>query len=145
VESTWEPRDLPVLDAVVRLFDENVDAMPDVAQIAKITGRDPVEVHRALRALEGPFIHVPDISVGADASIYFVDGVTPQARRVVGQWPSPELWADRIIKALLEASEREQDPAKRSRLRATAEGLASFGRDVLVGVLSGGITRGMDS
>jgi hypothetical protein len=143
MESTWERRDLPVLDAVVRLLDEDVDAMPDVAQIAKITGRDPAEVHRALRTLEGPFVHVPDISVGADASIYFVDGVTPQARQAVGQWPSPELWADRIIRGLQEAADREQDPAKRSRLRATAEGLAGFGQDVLVGVLSGGITQSM--
>lgn len=99
MESTWEPRDLPILDAVVRCLDEDVDAMPDVAQIAAITGRDPEEVHRALRAMEGRFIHVPDMSVGADAQNYFVDGVTPEARQAVGQWPSPELWADRIIQA----------------------------------------------
>jgi hypothetical protein len=145
MDSTWEGRDLPVLDAVVRLFDEDVDAMPDVAQIAKLTGREPAEVHRALRALEGVFIRVPEMSVGASAEDYYVDGVTPLARQAVGQWPSPELWADRIISGLQEAAEREQDPARRSRLRATAEGLAGFGRDVLVGVLSGGITRGMDS
>jgi hypothetical protein len=45
----------------------------------------------------------------------------------------PEVWADGIIRALLEAAEREPDQERRSRLRATAEGLAGFGRDVLVG------------
>ena len=80
MESTWERRDLPILDAVVRYLDEHVDGMPDVAQIAAITGRDPAEVHRALRAMEGRFIHLPDMSVGADAQNYFVEGVTPEAR-----------------------------------------------------------------
>jgi hypothetical protein len=47
------------------------------------------------------------------------------------------------IKALQDAAERETDEGKKSRLKAVAEGLAGFGRDVLVGVLSGGITRGM--
>jgi hypothetical protein len=55
VESSWESRDLPVLDAVVRYLDEHVDAMPDVAQIAVMTGRDAAEVHRALRAMVGRF------------------------------------------------------------------------------------------
>jgi hypothetical protein len=57
----------------------------------------------------------------------------------------PEVWADGIIRALLEAAEREPDQERRSRLRATAEGLAGFGRDVLVGVLLGGITQAMGS
>jgi hypothetical protein len=145
VESSWESRDLPVLDAVVHYLDEHVDAIPDVAQIAVITGRDPAEVHQALRAMEGHFIHVPDMSVGADAQNYFVDGVTPQARRAVGQWPSPEVWVDRLVQALREAAEREPDPERRGRLRAMAEGLGGFARDVAVGVLSGGITQSMGS
>jgi hypothetical protein len=141
VESTWEGRDLPVLDAVVRLFDEDVDVMPDVAQIAGITGRDPAEVHRALRALEGPFIHVPNMSVGASAENYLVDGVTAQARRAVGQWPSPELWADRIIRALVEAAEREPDEAKRTKLRAAADALGGFGRDLFINVIANVATK----
>ena len=145
MESTWEPRDLPVLDVVVRYLDEHVDAMPDVAQIATIMGRDPAEVHRALRAMEGRFIQVPDMSVGADAQNYFVDGVTPEARQVVGQWPSPDVWVDRLVAALRDAADREPDPEKKGRLRAMAEGLGGFARDVAVGVLSGGITQSMGS
>ena len=88
---------------------------------------------------------MPDMSVGADAQNYFVDGVTPQARQAVGQWPSPEVWVDRLVAALREAAEREADPERRGRLRAMAEGLGGFARDVAVGVLSGGITQSMGS
>ena len=144
MESTWDTRDLPILDAVVRYLDEDVDAMPDVAQIAAITGRDAAEVHRALRAMEGRFIEVQDLSAGGHPGSYFVAGVTPEARQAVGQWPSPEVWVDRLVEALREAAEREPDPERRGRLRAMAEGLGGFARDVAVGVLSGGIIQSMD-
>jgi hypothetical protein len=119
--------------------------MPDVAQIAVITGRDAAEVHRALRALEGRFIEVQDLSAGGHPGSYFVAGVTLEARQAVGQWPSPEVWVDRLVEALREAAEGEPDPERRGRLRAMAEGLGGFARDVAVGVLSGGITQTMGS
>jgi predicted transcriptional regulator len=64
--NTWVDHELPVLDAVVRCLYEDADAMPDVAQIASMTGRDPVAVHRSLRAMEDRFIRIPDASRGAD-------------------------------------------------------------------------------
>jgi hypothetical protein len=143
VESSWESRDLPVLDAVVRYLDEHVDAMPDVAQIAAITGRGAAEVHRALRAMEGRFIEVDDRSADGHPDFYFVVRVTAEARQAVGQWPSPDVWVDRLVQALREAAEQESDPEKKTRLRAMAEGLGGFARDVAVGVLSGGITQSM--
>jgi hypothetical protein len=49
MESTWESRDLPVLDAVVRYFDEHDGAeIPDVATFGKLTGMDPTQVARAV-------------------------------------------------------------------------------------------------
>ena len=83
------------------------------------------------------------MSVGADAQNYLVEGVTPEARQAVGQWPSPDVWVERMVQALHEAAEREPDPEKKGRLHAMAEGLGGFARDVAVGVLSGGITQSM--
>jgi hypothetical protein len=144
MESTWETRDLPVLDAIVRYFDEHDGPeIPDVETFARITGMDPGQVARAVRALSPRFIKTA-ATMGGLMHVAIM-GVTDEARQAVGQWPSPELWADRIIQALREAADREPDPARKSRLRATAEGLASFGRDVLVGVMSGGITQSMGS
>jgi hypothetical protein len=141
MESTWEPRDLPVLDAVVRYFEERdpLDPrIPNVRTFAEITGLDVGQVHRAVRELEPTYLSIDDWQMD-DLGALEIMGVTDEGRRAVGQWPSPELWADRIIQELQEAAEREPDPTMKSRLRATAEGLAGFGRDVLVGVLSGGI------
>jgi hypothetical protein len=144
MESTWESRDLPVLDAIVRYFDEHDGAeIPDVATFAKFTGMDPTQVARAVRALSPRFIKT-QASLGGLMEVA-VMGVTDEARQAVGQWPSPEVLVERLVQALREAAEREPDPERRGRLRALAEGLGGFARDVAVGVLSGGITQTMGS
>ena len=144
MESTWETRDLRVLDAIVRYFDEqDGPEIPDVETFAKLTGMDPGQVGRAVRALSPRFIKTGPALGGL--TVVPIMGVTDEARQVVGQWPSPEVWVDRLVQALREAAERESDPEKKGRLRAMAEGLGGFARDVAVGVLSGGITRGMGS
>jgi hypothetical protein len=144
MESTWELRDLPVLDAVVRYFDEHDGAeIPDVETFAKLTGMDPTQVARAVRALSPRFIKT-QASLGGLMDVA-VMGVTDEARQAVGQWPSPEVLVERLVQALREAAEYEPDPERRGHLRALAEGLGGFARDVAVGVLSGGITQSMGS
>jgi hypothetical protein len=144
VESTWETRDLPVLDAIVRYFDEDDGPeIPEVETFARITGMDPGQVARAVRALSPRFVKT-QATLGGLMSVAIM-GVTDEARQVVGQWPSPEVWVDRLVQALHEAAEREPDPERRGRLRAMAEGLGGFARDVAVGVLSGGITQSIGS
>jgi hypothetical protein len=140
MESTWETRDLPVLDAIVCYFDEHDGPeIPGVGTFAKLTGMDPVQVARAVRALSPRFIKT-QAAMGGLMNAAIV-GVTDEARQAVGQWPSPEVWVDRLVQALREAAEREPDPERRGRLRAMADGLGGFARDVAVGVLSGGITQ----
>jgi hypothetical protein len=144
MESTWETRDLPVLDAIVRYFDQHDGPeIPDVETFAKRTEIDPGQVGRAVRALSPRFIKT-QATLGGLTEVGIM-GVTDEARQVVGQWPSPEVWVDRLAEALREAAEREPDPERKSRLRAMAEGLGGFARDVAVGVLSGGITQSMGS
>jgi hypothetical protein len=144
MESTWESRDLPVLDAIVRYFDEHDGAeIPDVATFAKFTGMDPTQVARAVRALSPRFIKT-QAALGGLMDVA-VMGVTDEARQAVGQWPSPEVGVERLVQALREAAEHEPDPERKGRLRALAEGLGGFARDVAVGVLSGGITQSMGS
>lgn len=139
MESTWEPRDLPVLDAVVRYFDEHPQGvMLRCEEVAELTGRDATDVYRALKSLEPTYVRLAP-GLGSPS----VRGVTDQARRMVGQWPSPEVWVDRLVQALREAAEREADPERQGRLSVMAEGLGGFARDVAVGVLSGGITQSM--
>ena len=147
MESTWEPRDLLVLDVVVRHYDEHPQGqgvMLTCPQVASLVGLDPTDVYRALKVLEPSYVRLAE-GWGRGPGGCSIQGVTDQARRAVGQWPSAEVWVDRLVQALREAAEREPDPERRGRLRAMAEGLGGFARDVAVGVLSGGITQSMGS
>jgi len=144
MESTWEPRDLPVLDVAVRYFDENPrGVMLSCKEVADLAGLDPTDAYRALKVLEPTYVRLVE-GLGHGPTSSSVRGVTDQARRAVGQWPSPDVWVDRLVEALREAAELEPDPERRGRLRAMAEGLGGFARDVAVGVLSGGITQSID-
>ncbi len=140
MESTWEPRDLPVLDAIVQHFEEYGSDLPTVKQFAEATGLKVREVYRAVMALSPTYLELSR-SMGGEAETA-IQGVTDEARRAVGQWPSPDVWADRIAKAYQQAAEQEPDENKRGRLRAAAEAIGGFGRDVLVDVLATGISKG---
>jgi hypothetical protein len=143
MESTWETRDLPVLDAVVRYFDEHDGPeIPDVGTFAKLTGMEPDQVARAVRALSPRFLRI-QMTMGGIMHAAIM-GVTDDARLAVGQWPTPESVADRIVAALLEAADREPDERKRTKLRAAAETLGSFGRDLLINVAANVATKPID-
>ncbi len=51
LQSTWESRDLPVLDAIVQHFEEGGSDLPRVKQFAEATGLEVGEVYRAVMAL----------------------------------------------------------------------------------------------
>lgn len=136
MESTWEKRDLPVLDTVVRLLDEG-HFIVAVRDIVAETGYDPATVDRALTALEGPFIAEYHQSMsGGDPNPWYVTQVTAEARRMVGQWPTPEALIDRLAEAFGEAAEHETDPQKQGRLREVATMIGQTGRDIAVEVAS---------
>jgi hypothetical protein len=141
MEDTWESRDLLVLDAVVSYFEEHAGTkFPQVYDIADLIGRDSVEVYRALRALRPTYVELSEVMSGGDPKPHMIVGITDEARRAVGQWPTAEGIVDRLTQGLLDAADREPDERKRSRLRAVAEGLRSFARDVAVEVISNAAT-----
>jgi hypothetical protein len=124
------------LDAIVHYIDEHDGPeIPDVETFVKLTGMEPGQVARAVRALSPRFIKT-QATLGGLMDLAIM-GVTDEARQAVGQWPSPEAWVERLVQALREAAEHEPDPERKRRLRALAEGLGGFARDVAVGVLPG--------
>jgi hypothetical protein len=89
MESTWESRHLPVLDAAVRYIEEHgMRLLPEAEDLAEMTGLDPKDVGLALMALRDEYLAV-EIS-GGGLENAFVRQVYPSARRAVGQWPTPE-------------------------------------------------------
>ena len=140
---TWSSRDLPVLRAIVDIYEATGSAMgPDA--IASATGFEGGKVPAALRALdseEPPFVTKLERVMTGD--IIFVGAPTGHARRAIGAWPTPESIADRLVSALDEAAEREPDPERKGWLRKTAGYLGNAGRDLAVEIGATAINRQM--
>jgi len=143
VESTWENRDLPVLRAVVTVYDETTRPV-SVAELSAATGLEAVAVGRALIALsdEDPPFFVPvDGSTLAGRQIDAASQPTGYARRTVGAWPTPEALTDRIVAVLNQAAEDETDEANKSKLKTAAIVVGGVARDLVIGVASGAIAN----
>ena len=140
---TWESRDLPVLRAVVDATDEG-GWIIEATEIAERTGLSDQDVQNALWALgsnQPPYFEIMDASTMSERHIHAAHQPTGHARRTVGTWPTPDLWADRLIAALTEAAENETDPDKKSKLRKAADALGSMGGQVLGGVITSYVTH----
>ena len=80
MEDTWVSRDLPVLDAVVRLLDEGYYAVT-VADAAGQTGLDTKDVDLALEALKGQYLtEYRKLATGGVPDSWYVTGVTPRGQ-----------------------------------------------------------------
>jgi hypothetical protein len=130
VEDTWANRDLPVLDATVRLLETSYFLR--VSDIAAAAGMDIETTARALEALDGTYVDL-SISMGGPESGN-VRAVRAEARRAVGQWPTAESLITRLVEAFSAAAEQEPDPEKKSRLRSIAGMLGGAGYQIAVDV-----------
>ena len=141
MEPTWFGRDLPVLDAVVRLLDSGEPAAY-VRDIAAGTGLEPEAVVRALDALDGEYVRdFTKFGTGGDPNPWRVEKVTAAARRAVGQWPTAENLANELAVAFGEAADDEQDPERKNRLRQLASFLGETGKDIAAEVIAKVILR----
>lgn len=140
---TWFTRDLPVLKAIAEHCDAPegiVDLRPQ--QLPELTGLDIDAVKRSLAALieaDPPYITGVVGSEGRYPSR--VGGITSEARRALGMWPSPEPLADRLVAALNTAADAEPDPQRSSRLRDVAGWLGGAARDLGVEISAALISR----
>jgi hypothetical protein len=137
MDDTWWRRDLPVLDAAVRLLQDH--DLPEAADIARETGFGIEDVARSLADLDGTYVDLQKTM--GDAGRWFVRAVTPGARQAVGQWPTPENVVARLADAFGAAAEQEQNPERRGRLRAIAAFLGETGKDFAAEVVAKVITR----
>ena len=114
MHDTWAARDLPVLDATVRLLEQSY--MVTVTDIAARTGLEAPVVAKALEALDPVYVDFRKTTTGGDPRFWYVFKVTPEARRAVGQWPTPESLANRLADELAAAAQRESDSERQSLL-----------------------------
>ncbi len=144
MDSTWEARDLPVLDAAVRILDRD-GPVPGayLRDVAAETCLDIDDVVRATYALESAgLVEMQQRTMGGGGQ-WRVRGVTGEARRLVGAWPTPDNLADRIVAAMQEVAENAPTEEERGRARKLLDGATGVGKgvltEVLVKVLSGGV------
>jgi hypothetical protein len=129
VKDTWAGRDLPVLDATVCLLEDSY--MVTVSDIADRTGLDLMTVARALETLDPTYVDFRKTTTGGDPRFWYVLKATPDARRAVGQWPTPDSLIESLASELTAAAERETDPERRGLLSYSARLLGDTLRDVL--------------
>jgi hypothetical protein len=130
VHDTWAARDLPVLDATVSLLEESY--MVTVSDLAARTGLDPAAVARALETLDPDYVDFRKTTTGGDPTFWYVLKVTPQARRAVGQWPTPDSFVTRMAAELSAAAAQEEDTERKGLLSYAARLIGDTLRDVAV-------------
>lgn len=129
---TWYPRELPVLRTVIRLLDEP-GALASASDVEEATGLPANEVQAALRALASDGL-ISDTTADASGEILWLAAASGDARRLSGQWPSPDTVADRLLATLEDLAEHGTDPVEKAKARRALDALGSFSRDLLVSV-----------
>jgi hypothetical protein len=123
---------MPVLNTVVELLGHSY--MVTVSDIAERTGLELAEVARSLDAMDPTFVDFRKTETGGDPTFWYVNKVTPEARRAVGQWPTPEGLIDRLVRAFSDAADHEEDAERHYQLRQAAGLLGETLRDTAVQV-----------
>lgn len=137
MEDTWANRDLPVLNAVVEIYERTGRTVIKPGEIAAKVGFDRETTERSIRALyREPYLEPGTMAFGGRHIA--VGPPTGEALRVAGQWPTPENMLERLIAALEAAGDDENvEEPERSKLKQIALGLRSFAYHVAIGALGG--------
>jgi predicted transcriptional regulator len=138
VADTWANRDLPVLKAIVKIFE--LDGAPiSVTAICHQARLDKDTVQRAIQALYAePYLQREGRMTAANGGVVYAGAPTGDALRAVGNWPTPESLIDRLASALEKAGDDNDRPTEeRSKLRNLALGMRGFGYQVAIGALGG--------
>ena len=135
---TWYSRELPVLREVARLAElGDIDVSVDV--LAQALNMPQPVIGRAGTLLEEDG-YLADTSTAFGTGLVRFGRVTPKGRREVGQWPSPDIAADRLLAALEAAVTNAPTEEDRSKARRVLDAFTSAGRDLLVDVAGGVVT-----
>jgi hypothetical protein len=136
----WFTRDLPVLRAIARLVDEpQHGGAPYLGQVVPASGLPKSEVTAAGRALVAAG-YVEALTNYAGEIVRFT-GISAEARRLAGLWPTPQGEWNRLLEQLTARSEKAPTDAERQRWRAFAEAAQAIGPDdgaLLMAALIGG-------
>ena len=138
---TWFTRDLPVLRAIARLVDEGEHGGSPylLGAVVPASGLPKADVIAAAKALVSA--GYADALTNHAGDIVRFTGISPEARRLAGLWPTPQGEWDRLLEQLAARSEQAPTEVERSRWRAMADAAQALGAHdgaLLMSALIGG-------
>ncbi len=140
LRDVWFARDLPVLRAIARLVDEpKYGGAPYLGQVVPASGLQKAEVAAAARALMSAG-YVEALTNYAGEIVRFT-GISAEARRLAGLWPTPQGEWERLLEQLAARAENAPTDVERDRWRAFGDAAAAVGPDagaLLMSALIGG-------
>jgi hypothetical protein len=134
LQPTWATRELPILRATLGRADVSEQPIP-IPELQAEVGLDDAQMRVALRALDDSGYLDVKFTGGGGVNGH-VWSVSERARREVGTWPSPENLVAELAAALRSAAEASAEPEQSGKLRAAADALTGFARDVAVAVVA---------
>jgi len=125
------------LKAIVDAMEEHPvteTALPEITQRTGLGQEDVQKGMARLAASRPPFFE--GTTIGELPYPIAVTSVTERALRETEAWPNPVMIVDALVASLRATADAEDDPEKKSRWCALADGLTGFARDVAVGVVT---------
>ena len=137
----WFTRDLPVLRAIARLVDasEHGNSPYLLGAVVPASGLPKAEVIAAAKALADSGYIAPLTNHAGD--IVRVTGISAEARRLTGLWPTPQSEWERLTEQLAARAGNAPTDVERQRWRAFADAADAVGPDdgaLLMSALIGG-------
>src|SRR3954468_9899010 len=140
LDDVWFTRDLPVLRAIARLVDgPEHGGAPYLGQVVPASGLPKPEVVAAARALVAAG-YVEALTNYAGDIVRFT-GISAEARRLVGLWPTPQGEWERLLEQLAARAANSPTDVERRRWGAMADAARALGDDdgaLLMAALVGG-------
>ena len=140
LDDVWFFRDLPVLRAVARLVDEpKHGGAPYLGQVVPASGLPKPDVVSAARSLATA--GYVEVLTNVAGDIVRFTGISPEARRLAGLWPTPQGEWERLREQLAARAEQAPTDVERARWRALADAATALGEDdgaLLMAALIGG-------
>jgi hypothetical protein len=136
----WFTRDLPVLRSIARLVDApEHGGAPYLGQVVPASGLAKADVVAAARALVATG-YVEALTNYAGDIVRFT-GISAEARRLAGLWPTPQGEWERLLEQLTARAAIAPTEVERDRWQSFADAAAAVGEDdgaLLMAALIGG-------
>lgn len=131
--STWESRDLPVLQTIVEAERNGVNLSEiSYSHFSKLELSEK-DIDLSVDALDDKYIKANVIkALGVGVVRWIVLKVLPEGREAAGQWPSrDEEMLHRLLAAIDAQMESESDPKKKKSLEIIKDHAISLGSNVI--------------